>query len=103
MAETHIRMGNCGMHTTIRASVDDADMVTLEVESECPAIRSMTRSLPPLNALDIGRTIFGSSIYQLANEHLKHVSCVVPAAILRTVEVAAGIALPDDTQIQVQP
>ncbi len=102
MAKTHVHMGNCGMKTTIRAIVDDSQQVELKIQSDCPAICALAQILPPLNALDIGRTILDSVIYQLANEQIKHISCAVPAAILRTVEVAAGIALSDDTHIYTQ-
>lgn len=102
MAETRVHMGNCGLETVIRATVDEAYDVQLSIESECPTIQALGESLPPLNALDIGRTIFGSTIYQIANDQLKHVSCAVPSAILRTVEVAAGIDLPSDTRIEVR-
>ena len=41
-----------------------------------------------------------TQVYTLATKHVCRNSCVVPAAILKTVEVAAGIFLPGDCHIE---
>lgn len=38
--------------------------------------------------------------YTLATKHLCRASCMVPAAILKTMEVAAGVFLPDPCAIE---
>ena len=83
----------------IRAWTGQGSQIHIEIESECPAIRALAASLPPLCKEDIKGTILESPVYQLANELISHVSCAVPSAILRTVETAAGVARPGDTHI----
>jgi len=39
-----------------------------------------------------------TQVYTLAARHVCRNSCIVPAAILKTMEVAAGIFLPGDCQ-----
>jgi len=39
-------------------------------------------------------------VYALATKHICRNSCIVPAAILKAMEVTAGIFLPGDRQIE---
>jgi hypothetical protein len=39
-------------------------------------------------------------VYRAAGKHLKHPACVVPSAILKAVEVEAGLNVPKDAVIR---
>jgi len=53
--------------------------------------------LVEINALDeIAQKAPSTKTYTVAAKYCPHCSCVVPAGIIKTVEVAAGLALPKD-------
>jgi hypothetical protein len=41
-----------------------------------------------------------TQVYTLATEHVCRNSCIVPAAILKAMEVTAGIFLPGDCHVE---
>lgn len=50
-------------------------------------------------ALSIAKS-FAQQVYTRATEHVCHNSCIVTAAILKAMEVAAGIFLPGDCHVE---
>ncbi len=59
-----------------------------------------------LRDLDWGRGVMESfatsKVYRAAEKHLKHASCPVPSAVLKTIEVEIGIALPNEVKIEIE-
>jgi hypothetical protein len=51
---------------------------------------------------DVLENITKSMVYKAAEKHLKHVSCPVPCAVLKAIEVEAGIALPKKVSIEIE-
>lgn len=102
MATTEVNAGVCGFVTTIRATSEDMQSATVSVESQCAGMQAMGKELTELDAM---RECFGpyadSQVFQAASEHCKHPACPVPAAIIKTVEVACGFALPKDVTITI--
>jgi hypothetical protein len=41
-----------------------------------------------------------SIVYRSAAKHIRHQGCPIPAAIIKTIEVEVGIALPEDVTIK---
>jgi hypothetical protein len=40
-----------------------------------------------------------SAVYRSAGKHIRHCACIVPAAVLKVIEVETGVALPQDASI----
>ena len=100
MAKVFIKP-TCGLETTITASAEDMQRVTLQVESECAAIRKIADALDEVNPFqEMSRRGEGPQILKLGREHCSHMSCPVPAMMIKAVEVAAGMDLPKDVVIE---
>lgn len=87
--------GVCKMKTTIVATMDMETMgVTYKIESDCESIKLIGENLGSINPYDeIASKVFDSAIYKVCNEHLSHLACPVPMAIVKATEVAGGLGL----------
>ena len=102
MATVEVQAGVCGLWTCIGAVSDDACTVTLEICSDCSHIAEIAKRLISVSALEeLGRPIHETTPYRVAAESKAHIACPVPSAILKAMEVAAGLALPADVHISV--
>lgn len=102
MARAEIEPGNCGYHTSIKATADGNQRVVIHIESECKAIQRMAEHLTEVNPfenLSFRRGV--PPILQAGIDHCSHAACPVPVGIVKAVEVAAGTALPGDVTIRV--
>jgi hypothetical protein len=99
-----IQAGVCGFGTVVCATCADGFHVTLRVQSNCPKVQAMAASLHSLDALDeiLRRPLADTTPMRAASEHGLHVSCLVPAGILKAVEAAAGLALPSRSEVLVE-
>jgi len=103
MAKANIEAGNCGFHTTVEAEVGDEYQVTLKSESDCKHIQKLAEDLKEVNALDeISFRRSSPEILAKGAQYCTHASCPVPVGIIKTVEVAAGLALPQIAKIEVE-
>lgn len=103
MAEVEVLAGVCGFRTRIVARADELYNVTLEITSDCAHIRKLAEQLTEVSALEeLMRPIQQTTVYQLAGTCRTHAACPVPSAILKAIEVAAGMALPADVQIRIR-
>jgi hypothetical protein len=76
----------------------------VEVESEC--LRVKAYGAQPL-ALDAYQELLSKPLAEtlpvrLAAEHNLHTTCLVPLAVLKAAEVAAGLALPQEASIRLE-
>lgn len=104
MAHVEIHAGICGMQTQIEAMLlDDGQAVSLKVDSTCKDVLKLIEELGEVNAFqEISYRRTEPRTLQLAPKCLPHPACPVPAAIIKAVEVAAGLALPRDATIKVE-
>ena len=103
MAQVDVHAGICGMQSRIETTLlDDGRTVRVEIESSCESVRRLAGQLSEVNAYqEISYRKEGPRTLQLARECLPHTACPVPAAIIKAVEVAAGLALPADVMIKI--
>lgn len=103
MAQAQVHAGDCGFSATIDVTQLDRKHVRVVVHSECEQIASMNPDLICLQWKGRGHQVFKrvaeSAVYQSASKHIRHTGCPIPAAILKTIEVEVGIALPEDVTI----
>jgi hypothetical protein len=100
MAELFVEAGVCGFTARITTTTRPDGMVALTVSTDCPHVARLAQALPEIDPLrEITYRGEGPAVLQAAAATLPHPACVVPAAILKAVEVAAGLALPRDPRI----
>ena len=102
MTRTRICMDNCAFETVIEAELQDGEKATLRITSDCADIQKLAEELKEISISQIWQTIEDSMVYQAASRYLKHLACLIPAAIVRTIEVEAGMALPGKASVSVE-
>ena len=100
MAPYWVNAGECGQETSIEArKVGPAKMV-FEITTTCEHIQALADELGEVNVgHEMSCSLIETRVYTVAARHVCRNSCVVPAAILKAMETAAGIFLPGDCEI----
>lgn len=102
MAKAVIEPGNCGFTTIVEAVPDGDRRVIIKIESQCKAIQKLAENLSevdPMQELSLRRGE-GPHALNLGRQYCSHAACPVPVGIIKAVEIAAGIALPDEVSIK---
>ena len=104
MVKTTIHAGICGFTTTVVATSDDMQNVTFEIESDCDNIRSLTEGFPMVDGYSEIGAGFDGIIHQAVRDTLKGCcsGCIVPCGIFKSMQVAAGLALPAPASIEIE-
>ena len=102
MAHAEIQPGVCGCITQVEAEPAGSDNVRFHLESTCEKVQKIGAALTSLPLMDTLAPFLQNPVYQAAHQHQLHVSCPVPAGILKAAEVAGGLALPQEAHIVVQ-
>ena len=103
MATAKIDAGICGHTTTVNAQLKEKYQVELEIQSDCKHIQKLAGHLKQVDAMNEISFRRGSpEILAKGAEFCTHASCPVPVGIIKAVEVAAGLALPKETKIEVE-
>lgn len=102
MTRVEVEPGNCGLTATIEAISEDGQQVRLTVDSACPHVRAAMEEIAVVDGFVEPTLPPGESIvYRALAKRCRHGACPVPAAVLKAVEVEAGLALPQDVTIRV--
>jgi len=104
MVNAHIKAGVCGFTTHVTAESDDLQNVKFNIETDCETIRSLASVLPIVDGYaEIGAG-FDGEIHRAVQSTLKGCcsGCVVPAGIFKSMQVAAGLALPVPVSIDIE-
>jgi hypothetical protein len=88
------------MPATIEVEKKDKRTYELRVSSECKMVVKLGKDVPELTMMDAFKRLQDNPVYKGAATCLKHVACPVPAAILKALEVEAGLNLPRDVSIK---
>lgn len=103
MAKAKIEAGICGFHTVVEAEAGEDYQVYLKIESDCKHIQKLAEDLKEVSAFNEISFRRGSpEILAKGAQYCTHASCPVPVGIIKTVEVAAGLALPQIVKIEVE-
>ena len=103
MATVVVTPGICGLPTRMTLTADEDQLVTIKLESACPHIQAMQAELAELEGYtEVVARFSASAVYAAADKHCKHLACPVPAAIIKGMEVACGLALPKDVTIHIE-
>ena len=101
-----VNAGICGFITKAEVKCEDGQFVELVIESPCEKIQALSKSLKAVGPIDAFQEIspVGESIIlSKTREVLKGccAGCVVPVALFKSMQVAAGLALPSDISIKI--
>ena len=95
MATGVIHAGVCGFTINVKAVSDDDHKVQLEITSDCPNYHKIAKELTEVDAYkEIFNKPHMGRVYEVFAKYSPHSSCPGVSGILKTVEVAAGLALP---------
>lgn len=99
MTQVVVAAGACGFSAVIRAEKGPKHTVDISVETGCAMVQKMAAEIASLGRREALLGIAKNPVYQAAGRHLKHAACPVPAAVLKALEVAAGLNVPKDATI----
>ena len=74
-------------------------MVDISVQSGCAMVQKMAAEIVRLGRRDALAGILNNPVYLAAGRHLKHAACPVPTAVLKALEVEAGLNVKKDATI----
>ncbi len=100
MTRVIVFAGNCGFSTEIIAEKAKDRKIKIKIESGCEMVMAMAREIDTLDIMIAFKDFLNNPVYKAAALHLKHVACPVPAGILKTLEVEAGLCIPKDVSIR---
>ena len=102
MAVVVVNPGVCGLSTTIRAESEDMQNAVVAIETDCQHIKALGSEIKEVDSFAECFGKLGSGeVYKAAAKHCKHAACPVPAAIIKGIEVACGLALPKDVEFKI--
>ena len=102
MASAVIRSGICGFTVRASAHCEDGAHVALKIESDCPNYQKVAEQLHEIDAFqELFGDRFAGTIWKVCAQHSPHASCPVPVGLLKLVEVAAGLALPQTVSMEI--
>ena len=71
----------------------------VKLTTECEKLGGLSELLKTLDFMQVFQPVTQSNLYKMAAECGLHNACVVPVAIIKTLEVEADLALPRDVTI----
>ena len=103
--EVKIDAGICGFRTTARVTSEDSQHVTFEIQSDCGKVRAVAELLKRQGEIDAYQEISPNApsiVLNTASSVLKGccAACAVPVGLFKGMQIAAGLALPKDIQMQ---
>ena len=98
--------GICGFQTRIHAVSDDSQNVTFKIASGCEKARAFGEALTAKGPVDGYAEIGAGSdglVLTTARESLKGccAACAAPIGAFKAMQVAAGVALPQDVVLKI--
>ena len=101
-----VQAGVCGFVTTVTADSPDDQMVTLEIETDCQKIAGLAEALQGKEIdgyAEIGAG-FDGVVMTAVRSSLSGccAGCAVPVGIFKSLQAAAGVALPRDVAITLE-
>ena len=95
--------GVCGFRCHITAVKEESRKVAVTIYgSECRQIQRLPAHLTHMTLSELFLPISRNPVYLAAEKSGCHASCVIPAAVLKAVEVAMEMAVARDVEIKVE-
>lgn len=102
MATGVIKAGACGFTINVKAESGDNHTVKLEITSDCPNYQKIAAELKEVDAFqEIFSKLHMGKVYETFAKYSPHPSCPGVSGIMKSIEVAASLALPQNASISV--
>ena len=104
---TQIDPGICNFDAVVTACTEDNQNVTFEFISQCETIRELGKQITDISPVDAIAALGPEEnpILSKARALLQTKgcceACVVPAAVVKTMQIAASLALPKDASLTI--
>jgi sorbitol-specific phosphotransferase system component IIBC len=98
-----VNPGICGFVTTVEVDRINKQKVKVVINSDCENVARLAESLTEIDKWAVFKQHQDCEVYQAASDCHLHITCPVPVAVLKAIEVEAGLALPRDVVISFQP
>ncbi len=102
MSKVKVSAGICGFTALIKAKKRKDGKIALKITSNCNEVKELADALRTVELKEAFRKICENPIYKAATQHHLHPACPVPSAILKAIEVEAGLAIPKDVSIEIE-
>jgi hypothetical protein len=103
MAKAMVSAGACGYSAVIEIRKLQGRRLAVEMSSECTMLQAMAKELRELDwGGGVLQSFATSKVYRAAEKYVRHASCPIPCAVLKTIEVEIGIALPNKVEIEIE-
>ncbi len=103
MAKGTINGGICGFITVVTATIGEDKKINLDISTECPNFKKVAKELVEIDPnVEIFKRLNLTETCTIASKYSPHPSCIVPSGILKTIEVEANFALPQEAGIKVE-
>lgn len=101
-ASATIHAGICGLVTAVRATSEDQQNVTFDIQSGCHNIKQLAAILREHGPVDAFAEVGGQSVILTAGRKVCGgccAGCIVPNGVFKAAQIAAGLALPKACEI----
>jgi len=99
MTKVRVDPGQCGMAAVVEVTKKDKRFFQLRITSSCEMVVKLAEEIPTLTLADAFKKLLDNPVYKKGGTCIKHVACPVPCAILKALEVEAGLGVPKDVTI----
>jgi hypothetical protein len=96
MTKLKVDPGQCGMAAVVEVEQKGKGVFELRITSACDMVRKLGEEVPTLTFADAFKRLLDNPVYKKGTTCLRHVACPVPCAILKALEVEAGVGVPKD-------
>jgi len=101
MSMVWVIAGQCNQESTVEARRVDMTHVAVEFMTTCEHIQKLSEALKFLDiAHEMSTNLLNTDVYRTADQFVCRNSCVVPAAILKALEVEANLFPAAESQIE---
>jgi hypothetical protein len=101
MSLVWVKAGVCNEETTVEARRVDMTHVAVDFVTTCEHIQKLAEELKTLDiAHEMSTNLLDTQVYRIADRFVCRNSCVVPAAILKALEVEANLFPAAQSQIE---
>jgi hypothetical protein len=95
-----VHPGICGFDAFLEAKASE-NVVKLQIKSECEDVSEISRVMPEVSLHEaINTKGFPNKIYEEAARCTRHLTCPIPCAIMKAIEVELGLALKKNVEIK---
>jgi len=103
MATVTVHAGVCGFVTTITATSDDGQNVSIAWKTTCPHAEKAKAELTGVDAFtEIFRKPAETTVYAVLSRYLVHTACPLYSGFFKAIEVAGGLALPRNVTMKIE-